>query len=171
MSYWLSPSASLDSRDPNCNRGRRPRFARAPVASTGTCARDVRARAGGLWPVARLDRRYRHAGRLRDDAPRGESAYLAELVVAPDARREGRASALLAATMARLPDRVTTLSLAVSPDNDAARSLYEDAGFHVVDVDPEYYDGDPALLLARTLRPTRRRVRRPSEYGRSSVAS
>ncbi|MFC7211388.1 GNAT family N-acetyltransferase [Natronoarchaeum sp. GCM10025321] len=83
--------------------------------------------------------------------PGGESAYLAELVVAPDARREGRASALLAATMARLPDRVTTLSLAVSPDNDAARSLYEDAGFHVVDVDPEYYDGDPALLLARTL--------------------
>ncbi len=81
--------------------------------------------------------------------PGDEQAYLAELVVAPDARREGRASALLAATMARLPDSVTTLSLAVSPENDAARSLYENAGFRVVDVDPEYYESGPALILAR----------------------
>lgn len=83
--------------------------------------------------------------------PGEEQAYLAELVVAPDARRQGRASALLGATIARLPERVTTLSLAVSPDNDAARALYERAGFRIVDADPEYYDSGPALLLARTL--------------------
>lgn len=83
--------------------------------------------------------------------PGEEQAYLAELVVAPEARREGRASGLLAATIARLPERVTTLSLAVSPDNDAARTLYEKAGFRVVDVDPEYYESGPALILARTV--------------------
>lgn len=84
--------------------------------------------------------------------PGEESAYLAELVVAPDARRQGRATALVTATMERLRrDGGTCLSLAVSPDNDGARSFYEELGFRVVEADPEYYESGPALLLARTL--------------------
>ena len=84
--------------------------------------------------------------------PGDEQAYVAELVVSPDHRREGIASALFAALFERLRERdVELVTLAVAPDNDAARAFYEQWGFREVDRDPEDYDGDPALLLARPL--------------------
>ncbi|SNZ06562.1 ribosomal-protein-alanine N-acetyltransferase [Natronoarchaeum philippinense] len=84
--------------------------------------------------------------------PGDERAYVAELVVAPDHRREGVASALFEALFDRLDERGARLvTLAVAPDNDAALEFYEQWGFREVDRDPEYYDGDPALLLARPL--------------------
>lgn len=84
--------------------------------------------------------------------PSDDRAYVAELVVAPDRRREGIASRLFTELFDRLRDRgVELVTLAVSPDNDDAREFYEEWGFREVDRDPEYYDGDPALLLARPL--------------------
>jgi len=101
--------------------------------------------------------------------PSDDRAYVAELVVAPDRRREGVASQLFTRLFDRLGDRgrqttsdgqsdrersddgVRLVTLAVSPDNDDAREFYEEWGFRTVDRDPEYYDGDPALLLARPL--------------------
>jgi len=58
--------------------------------------------------------------------------HVAELVVHPDHRREGRARALLRAVIARREpaDRVT---LTVAADNDPARSLYESVGFRRID--------------------------------------
>jgi len=84
--------------------------------------------------------------------PSDDRAYVAELVVAPDRRREGVASQLFTRLFDRLGERgVRLVTLAVSPDNDDAREFYEEWGFRTVDRDPEYYDGDPALLLARPL--------------------
>jgi len=101
--------------------------------------------------------------------PSDDRAYVAELVVAPDRRREGIASQLFTRLFDRLAERgrqttsdgpsdrersddgVQLVTLAVSPDNDDAREFYEEWGFREVDRDPEYYDGDPALLLARPL--------------------
>lgn len=83
--------------------------------------------------------------------PGAESAHLAELAVAPDYRREGRASALLDAAADRLA--VARLTLAVAPENGPARRCYERAGFRTVERDPDYYDGEPALVMARTVSP------------------
>jgi ribosomal-protein-alanine N-acetyltransferase len=79
---------------------------------------------------------------------RGETTHVAELVVAPERRREGRARALLAALFDRVDGRVT---VAVAPDNDAARACYRSVGFAVDARLPEFYDGDPALRLVRTV--------------------
>lgn len=70
--------------------------------------------------------------------------HVAELVVAPAHRREGRARRLLERTLAS-GERVTLL---VHPDNDAARSLYESLGFEYVARRPGFYDDADALLAA-----------------------
>jgi ribosomal-protein-alanine N-acetyltransferase len=79
--------------------------------------------------------------------PGGEAAtvHVAELVVAPAHRREGRASALLDA-VARQADRVT---LTVDPDNEAARSCYRACGFERVAKLEGYFEDGPALFLVR----------------------
>jgi len=80
-------------------------------------------------------------------------AHVAELVVAPAYRRQGRGRRLLAAAMARL--RATgadAVGIAVEPDNDAARSLYAESGFEPRDrVEGYYDDGGAAILLRRDL--------------------
>jgi ribosomal-protein-alanine N-acetyltransferase len=91
-------------------------------------------------------------------AVRGDPTRLAEIVVAPDHRRTGHARALLDRFFADLaerradgpggPDRIR---LAVAPDNEPALGLYRSVGFTVVRRDAEYFDGDPALLLAKPL--------------------
>lgn len=76
---------------------------------------------------------------------RGDSdRHVAELVVAPAHRREGRARRLLERVLAD-GERVTLL---VHPDNDGARSLYESLGFEYVARRPEFYADADALLAA-----------------------
>ena len=77
----------------------------------------------------------------------GSQRHVAELVVAPSARRRGHASALLATLLADRPD--ATLTLTVDPNNTAARALYDRFGFTVVRELPGFFDGDPGLLLVR----------------------
>lgn len=82
--------------------------------------------------------------------PGGDAAYLAEIAVHPEHRREGRASGLLDAATERAADAgCERVTLAVSPENDGARACYENAGFAVQERDETYYDGDPALLMTR----------------------
>jgi ribosomal-protein-alanine N-acetyltransferase len=82
-----------------------------------------------------------------------ETAHIAELVVAPAHRREGRGRRLLAAALGRLRGTdATSVELAVKPDNDAARRLYEAFGFEEKTRIAEYYeDGDTAVLMRRPL--------------------
>lgn len=83
-----------------------------------------------------------------------DEATIAEVAVAPNHRREGRASALLetAFERARTAD-CDTITIAVEPENVAARTLYEAHGFSVVRREPDYYsdpDG-PAVLMRRPI--------------------
>ncbi|QKG93213.1 GNAT family N-acetyltransferase [Halorubrum salinarum] len=78
------------------------------------------------------------------DAPNRPGVHLAELVVAPGFRREGRASGLLRAAIADADGPVT---LQAHPDNDAALALYDSLGFEVVERRPDAYADGDALVL------------------------
>jgi ribosomal-protein-alanine N-acetyltransferase len=89
-------------------------------------------------------------------AVRGDPTHVAEVVVEPDHRRQGYGAALfdrLFAAVAERRDDVTDplVRLAVSPDDDGARSFYRSLGFEAPRRDPDYYDGAPALLLVRAV--------------------
>ena len=82
-----------------------------------------------------------------------ETSYVAEVVVAPEYRRDGRARRLLAATFDALRDEgCGTVRLSVHPDNDAGRLLYESMGFEEVGREDDYYDdGSAAITMQRDL--------------------
>ena len=80
------------------------------------------------------------------DAPNRPGVHVAELVVAPAFRREGRARELLRAVLADADGPVT---LQAHPDNDAALALYASCGFEVVERRPNAYADGDALALRR----------------------
>lgn len=80
------------------------------------------------------------------DAGAGD-LHVAELVVHPDHRREGRATRLLSRLLDRAGGRVTLL---VAADADGPRALYDGLGFRRAGRRPDFYDdGTDAVLLAR----------------------
>ncbi len=81
---------------------------------------------------------------LRVDAPNRRGSHLAELVVDPAFRREGRARELLSAT---LRDATGPVTLQAHPANDAALSLYDSLGFDVIDRRTDAYADADALVL------------------------
>jgi ribosomal-protein-alanine N-acetyltransferase len=87
-------------------------------------------------------------GESERPAPRerrsARGAHLAELVVAPAHRREGRGGELLDTLRSRVEGSVT---LAVGPENDAALALYRSRGFEPVRRLPDYFERGPALWL------------------------
>lgn len=93
-----------------------------------------------------------HGGMILARAAADEAEVLT-LAVAPDARRQGIAAALLAGAMAAARERAaTTMLLEVAVNNTAARALYERAGFIEAGRRPRYYaDGDDALILRACL--------------------
>lgn len=80
------------------------------------------------------------------NAPTRAGSHLAELVVDPDFRRDGRARGLLAAVVRDADGPVT---LQAHPDNDAALALYERCGFAVTERRPDAYADGDALVLRR----------------------
>jgi ribosomal-protein-alanine N-acetyltransferase len=75
-----------------------------------------------------------------------DGAHVAELVVAPDYRRQGRGRELLERALSSADGPVT---VAVAPDNEAARALYESLGFRERERREDYFAAGPALLLER----------------------
>lgn len=75
----------------------------------------------------------------------GEPVYVAELVVRPDYRREGRGRALFRALFDRL-DPGTEVTLRVAAENEVAQSFYEELGFERVAVESDAYDDGPGYL-------------------------
>jgi ribosomal-protein-alanine N-acetyltransferase len=82
-----------------------------------------------------------------------DEAEILTLAVAPPARRQGRAAALLAAAEARAADAgARTMYLEVAEPNAPARALYARAGYGLAGRRRAYYrDGSDALLLSKGL--------------------
>lgn len=127
VGYLLAVGARFDPPDgagppETAGRERPPETARPPEPSDGCVT-------GGERPFD----------------PAG-TTHLAELAVAPDRRREGRASALLGRLFASTDGPVT---VAVAPDNRAARALYRAHGFERAARREAYFASGPALWLVR----------------------
>lgn len=87
----------------------------------------------------------------------GPEAEIADLAVAPEARRQGIGRALLAGTLAELKAvAVRTVYLEVRESNRAARTLYDAYGFEPVGRRRGYYRSpvEDALVLKREIGPT-----------------
>jgi [ribosomal protein S18]-alanine N-acetyltransferase len=80
-----------------------------------------------------------------------QTAQLVSVAVAPEARREGVASALMDSTLRRLRRRrVKRFSLAVKVTNRRALAFYRKYGFQQLRILPQYYeDRKDAWLMAR----------------------
>ena len=84
----------------------------------------------------------------------GDEGEIANLAVAPSARRHGIGAALLDASLGEARRRgVKQVYLEVRESNAAARALYERRGFSVVGRRKRYYrhPDEDALLLRRTI--------------------
>ena len=72
--------------------------------------------------------------------------------VAPNARRNGIASAMLAIIENNIKNQgVKKIFLEVASNNIAGKKLYENNGYKVVGTRPKYYDGIDAILMAKDL--------------------
>lgn len=72
--------------------------------------------------------------------------------VAPDARRNGIASAMLAIIEKNIKNQgVKKIFLEVASTNIAGQKLYENNGYKVVGTRPKYYDGIDAILMSKDL--------------------
>jgi ribosomal-protein-alanine N-acetyltransferase len=77
-----------------------------------------------------------------------DRCHVAELVVRPDARREGRARELLETLFDARP-RGSRVTVTVAAGNDAARSLYESVGFEKTGRLPDRFDAGDGVSYAR----------------------
>jgi len=77
-------------------------------------------------------------------------AYLAELAVVPEARREGHATRLVAAVAERYGAH-DQLRVTVAADDESARSFYASAGFREHEKRPDRFENTDGLLLVRRL--------------------
>jgi ribosomal-protein-alanine N-acetyltransferase len=80
-------------------------------------------------------------------------AYIAELVVEPTYREEGRATRLIGAALDMARDSgCSNVSLTVHEENEVAQSLYESLGFECRGREADYYaDGADGLLFEKRL--------------------
>ena len=72
--------------------------------------------------------------------------------VAPDARRNGVGSAMLAIIEKNIKNQgVKKIFLEVASTNVAGKKLYENNGYKTIGIRPKYYDGIDAILMAKDL--------------------
>ena len=84
-----------------------------------------------------------------------DEAEILTLAVAPGARRQGRARALLSAAMARAAAAgALSMALEVGAANTAAQALYRAAGFTPVGRRTRYYPGGEDALVMRAALPS-----------------
>lgn len=102
--------------------------------------------------VAERDRVLGYALALSAAATHTQVVYLAELVVAPGARRGGIGKRLISALPTQFPEGEELR--ATARDGDArALAFYQAVGFQRVEELPDHYDDADGILLARGLGP------------------
>jgi ribosomal protein S18 acetylase RimI-like enzyme len=85
------------------------------------------------------------AFRLRDDA----SAYLSNIAVRPELRRQGLARAMMMHLLSCC-SAAQSIDLAVHPDNRSALTLYASLGFAPTGCQENHFgDGEPRLIMVR----------------------
>lgn len=81
-----------------------------------------------------------------------DEAEIITIGVAPDARRNGIASAMLTIIEKNIKNQgVKKIFLEVASNNIAGKKLYENNGYKVVGTRPKYYDGVDAILMAKEI--------------------
>lgn len=81
-----------------------------------------------------------------------DEAEIITIGVAPDARRNGIAAAMLGIAEHELKKlNIKKIFLEVAQDNAPARALYAAAGYREIGVRPKYYDGIDAILMEKSL--------------------
>ena len=90
-------------------------------------------------------------GFVAGDQKSGDLAWIATIGVLPAYRRQGVASTLLQACETQLD--VARIRLSVRMGNAGAVRLYENFGYHRVDIWPKYYrDGTDAIVFEKNCR-------------------
>ena len=81
-----------------------------------------------------------------------DEAEIITIGVAPDARRNGIASAMLVIIEKNIKNQgVKKIFLEVASNNIAGKKLYENNGYKVVGTRPKYYDGIDAILMTKEI--------------------
>jgi ribosomal-protein-alanine N-acetyltransferase len=81
-----------------------------------------------------------------------DEAEIISIGVAPDARRNGIAGALILLMEQELKKQsVHNVFLEVSEVNTPAKKLYEKYGFRPAGIRPKYYDGTDAIIMKKDL--------------------
>lgn len=81
-----------------------------------------------------------------------DEAEIITIGVAPDARRNGIASAMLVIIEKNVKNQdVKKIFLEVASNNIAGKKLYENNGYKTVGIRPKYYDGVDAILMAKDI--------------------
>lgn len=78
-------------------------------------------------------------GFISGDVEDVSAGYIADIAVAPHARRQGTAAALLREFRKCLPIHTESITLEVRESNTAARRLYEREGFRSIGVRKRFY--------------------------------
>ena len=80
-----------------------------------------------------------------------DEGSLTSLAVAPEVRRRGYGSALVREAINGCGPEIRTVFLEVEATNEAARSLYEKAGFREISVRKRYYGDADAVIMSLSI--------------------
>ena len=81
-----------------------------------------------------------------------DEAEIITIGVAPEARRNGIASAMLTIIEKNIKNQnVKKIFLEVASTNIAGKNLYKNNGYKTVGIRPKYYDGIDAILMEKDL--------------------
>ena len=87
-------------------------------------------------------------GFISGDVEDISAGYIADIAVAPEARRQGTAAALLREFQENLPVHTESITLEVRAGNAAALRLYSREGFHQIGIRKGFYSSVPGVCGA-----------------------